>query len=131
MAGALLSNLGGYLCAQKKLEEAEPVLKRALEVLDGALGCDNEYTSACLTNYARLLKDLDRTDQLNELKAKYSSSADTFTATEALEKVLPSSVAFFLLPVESDDLTSIVMPTNAGRKRSRDEGHGGSVQGTR
>lgn len=86
LVGALLSNLGGYLCAQKKLEEAEPVLKRALEVLDSALGCDNEYTSACLGNYARLLKDLDRNDQLNELKAKYSSNAATFTATEALEK---------------------------------------------
>jgi hypothetical protein len=83
----LLSNLGGYLCAQKKLEEAEPVLSRALNMLDSALGRDNEYTSSCLSNYARLLKDLGRDEQLKELKFKYSSNADTFLTLEALDKV--------------------------------------------
>jgi len=86
LIGALLSNLGGYLCAQTKFEEAEPVLKRALGVLEGALGRDNEYTTACLGNYARLLKDMGRDDQLAALKAQYASNADTFLNQELLDK---------------------------------------------
>lgn len=82
-----MSNLGGYLCAQKKFEEAEPILSRALNVLEHALGRNNEYTSACLLNYARLLSDLQRPEQVKALKEKYSDQANTFLLLEGLEKV--------------------------------------------
>lgn len=87
--GALLSNFGGYLCAQKKLEEAEPVLVRALNTLEHTLGRNNEYTLSCLTNYARLLRDLGRTEQLDALKTNYSNNRQVFWLLDVMDKVQP------------------------------------------
>lgn len=60
-------------------------------MLENALGRKNEYTTGCLTNYARVLKKLDRQEQLDEIKRKYSSQLEPFTNLENLEKVLRES----------------------------------------
>ncbi|KAL6042603.1 hypothetical protein QOT17_024361 [Balamuthia mandrillaris] len=73
--GAALSNLGGYLCGQEKLEEACPVVYKALGIMEECLGRKNDYTLSILRNLLRILKDLKRDDELKELRAKYAEES--------------------------------------------------------
>jgi len=63
-----ISNVCGYLIAQKKYEEAKIWGKRALNRLISRFGIYNEFTKICQTNLVFVLNKLNAKEELLELK---------------------------------------------------------------
>jgi tetratricopeptide (TPR) repeat protein len=76
LAGAL-SNLSGYLCVQKKFEDARPPALEAMEIFRRELGKVNSYTKNAFANYCTILKELKRDQEIKDLEADWDIEADT------------------------------------------------------
>lgn len=61
------SGLGTVYVKQGRYEEAEPLLKRALEIREKALGPEHPDTTTVLENYAELLRRMKREDETSDL----------------------------------------------------------------
>lgn len=75
LAGAL-SNLSGYLCVQKKFEEARPHALEAMEIFRRELGKANNYTKNAFANYCTILKELKRNQDIKELEDDWNVDTD-------------------------------------------------------
>jgi hypothetical protein len=61
----------GLLCRDRgRYEQAEPLLKRTLRILERALGPEHPHVATCLENYARLLLAVDRPEEAASLTAR-------------------------------------------------------------
>ena len=69
LAGTL-HNLGGLYRAQGRYAEAEPLLKRALAIVEKALGPDHPNVAKSLENYAAVLRKTGRTTEAVKLEAR-------------------------------------------------------------
>jgi tetratricopeptide (TPR) repeat protein len=56
--------------SQRKYEEAEPLLKRALEIKEKTLGSEHPAVALGLENYAVLLHKLNRGPEAEKLEAR-------------------------------------------------------------
>ena len=65
-----LNNLALVLHHQGKHAEAEPLYRRALEILGKALGPAHPYTATACGNLADTLRRMDRNDEVAELEAR-------------------------------------------------------------
>jgi tetratricopeptide (TPR) repeat protein len=65
-----LSNLAALYCLQGRLEEAEPLFRRALPVAETALGLENPLVGRILTEYAVLLRKSKRKDHAKSLEER-------------------------------------------------------------
>ena len=65
-----LNNLGLVYHAQGKYAEGEPLIKRALAILEKALGPDHPRVATSLENYAALLRKTGRTTEAAKLEAR-------------------------------------------------------------
>lgn len=75
LAGAL-SNLSGYLCVQKKFEDARPHALEAMEIFRRELGKANNYTKNAFANYCTILKELKREQDIKELDEDWNVDSD-------------------------------------------------------
>jgi hypothetical protein len=69
-AGLLLNEAGHYLILRAQYAEAEPLLQRALDIREKALGPEHPDTVKVLVNYAHLMRKLDREDEAAKLEAR-------------------------------------------------------------
>lgn len=76
LAGAL-SNLSGYLCVQKKFEDARPLALEAMEIFRRELGKANNYTKNAFANYCTILKELKRQQDIKELEDDWNVDSDS------------------------------------------------------
>ncbi len=65
-----LNNLAGLYYAQGRYAEAEPLLKRALAIVEKALGPEHPKVAKALENYATLLRDTGRSTEADTLAAR-------------------------------------------------------------
>ena len=72
--GAASSNLSVYICTQNDGRESEAYehCYLALKTFEKQLGKSSEHTVYALTNCLRILKELGRTDEFNQLKNEFS-----------------------------------------------------------
>nr|MBA2592262.1 tetratricopeptide repeat protein [Gammaproteobacteria bacterium] len=62
-----LNNLAGLLQDTNRLQEAEPLMRRALEIFIGSLGREHPNSHTVAKNYFGLLQAMGRTDDKGEL----------------------------------------------------------------
>ncbi len=65
-----LSNLASLYNAQGRYGEAEPLHKRALAIMEKALGPEHPNVATSLENYAKLLRKTERDAEAEELEAR-------------------------------------------------------------
>ncbi len=70
MVATSVNNLGDLYHAQGKYAEAEPLLKRALAIVEKALGPEHPDVAASLENYAALLRETGRSDEAAKMEAR-------------------------------------------------------------
>lgn len=68
-----LNSLGELYCAQERYAEAEPLLRRALHILEVSLGPTHTEVAAHLENLARLLHATARGREAQELEERAGS----------------------------------------------------------
>ena len=65
-----LNNLAGLYSAQGRYAEAEPLFRRALPIVETALGPEHPYVAASIRDYAMLLRATGREAEATDLKAR-------------------------------------------------------------
>jgi hypothetical protein len=65
-----LNNLAGFYYNQRQYAKAEPLFKRALAILEKALGPEHRKVTTCLENYAVLLREMDRPEDAEPLESR-------------------------------------------------------------
>ncbi len=65
-----LNNLAGLYRAQGHYAEAEPLHKRALTIVEKALGPEHPHVATSLENYAALLRETARADEAERMEAR-------------------------------------------------------------
>ncbi len=68
--GTSLNNLASLYDAQGRYAEAEPLNKRALAILEKALGPEHPYVAQGLENYAALLRNIGHSVEANKMEAR-------------------------------------------------------------
>ena len=63
-----LNNLADLLTAQNKIDEAEPLFRRALEIWETQLGENHPHVASGLFNIASLLKKQNKLDEAREIR---------------------------------------------------------------
>ncbi len=65
-----LNNLAALYKAQSHYAEAEPLHKRALAIMEKALGPEHPDVASSLENYAALLRETARVDEAEGMEAR-------------------------------------------------------------
>ena len=65
-----LNNLAGLYHQQGKYNEAEPLYKRSLAIVEKALGPEHPQVATSLENYADLLRKTDRNEEAEKLEER-------------------------------------------------------------
>ena len=65
-----LNNLGALYVTQGNYAEAEPLYRRALAIIEKALGPEHPNLATSLENYAALLRKTGRADEAAEMEAR-------------------------------------------------------------
>ena len=65
-----LNSLAGLYYKQGKFSEVEPLYKRALAILEKALGPEHPHVATALGNYAALLRNTERTTEAKRMEAR-------------------------------------------------------------
>ncbi|MCZ6753169.1 MAG: tetratricopeptide repeat protein, partial [Acidobacteria bacterium] len=65
-----LNNLAALYLAQGKYGETEPLLQRALAIVEKALGPEHPEVATSLENYADLLRKMGREDEAAKMEAR-------------------------------------------------------------
>ncbi len=65
-----LNNLAALYYTKGKYVEAEPLYKRALAIVEKALGPEHPYVAKILANYAALLRKTGRGTEASKLEAR-------------------------------------------------------------
>jgi tetratricopeptide (TPR) repeat protein len=73
IVGLAFNNLASYIMLNGKFAEAAPHAERAFDILSLLLGKHNEATKNCAVNLAKIYKELNRTEDLEALDAKFTT----------------------------------------------------------
>ena len=70
-----LNNMAVMFLTQGKLDDAEQMYKRALDIFVRTLDPSHPHISTCAENYAELLRDRGRDTEADSLKTQYRAGA--------------------------------------------------------